>query len=158
MPNHCQNLLVFERRNAIDVNKIQEKITTLGELDFSRWLPEIPENDNWWQWRVDNWGTRSNAYETSIYIGFDVEDRADRFYDLEIRFQTAWGPPLVAIEQLYAFVGWPFKFHYFEGGWGSFGGIEEFGEKQKIIFTQELDLDFPPKWLMEEFGFDSGFI
>ena len=154
MPNHCQNLLVFEKRSIAEIEKLQWSLLTIGELDFDRWIPEILGNDNWWQWRVDHWGTRSNAYETSIYI----EERVDGFHDLEIRFQTAWGPPLVAIEQLYPFVEWPFKFHYFEGGWGGFGGIEEFGEKQKLVFEQKLDLDFPPKWLMEEFGFDSGFV
>ena len=43
--------------------------------------------DSWWDWRVQNWGTKWNIENTMIYY----EDRDTEI--LEMEFDTAWGPP-----------------------------------------------------------------
>jgi hypothetical protein len=81
-----------------------------GMFDFNTLVPEPPEvlktakkgakkgatmeelraeygSNNWYDWRLANWGTKWNAY--------DCELDASRIKQgiLEYRFDTAWGPP-----------------------------------------------------------------
>ena len=44
--------------------------------------------DTWYEWRTENWGTKWNAYDYTLYN------------DNTIRFDTAWGHPFPIIEKL----------------------------------------------------------
>ncbi len=46
----------------------------------------------WYDWCLENWGTKWNAYETEVVC--DTEDR------LEVAFQTAWSPPVPVYQDL----------------------------------------------------------
>jgi len=48
---------------------------------------------NWYDWCVNNWGTKWNAYDTRV---------TDNSYDecLEVIFDTAWSPPIGVYEKL----------------------------------------------------------
>ena len=53
--------------------------------------PTIKE-DNWWDWRIQNWGTKWNL-DNDVVINEDGNC-------LEIIFDTAWGPPNGIFEAL----------------------------------------------------------
>ena len=55
-------------------------------------FPDGTNDDRWYHWCIDNWGTKWEADIT----GFEVQD-----YDtLEIEFQTAWSPPEGVVRKL----------------------------------------------------------
>ena len=109
MPNHCYNKISIYGDEA---SKIASELKSEDTVfDFSKVLPEpnyeevevkstFPkedENDNfrmpkWWDWRVQNWGTKWNSYDDSVEI---IDDET-----VEYTFNTAWSPPEPVIEKL----------------------------------------------------------
>ena len=84
---------------------------------------------NWYDWSLQHWGTKWNAYDVKI----------DEFNINEIRFSTAWTPPCPVIKkmsELYPEVN--FRLEYADEG-GSFLGYSVF-EKGELI--DELDVDW----------------
>lgn len=43
--------------------------------------------DNWYDWRLNNWGTKWDVYDFNLYV-----EEAD---NIECNFLSAWGPPLL---------------------------------------------------------------
>ena len=43
-------------------------------------------DDRWYNWRVQNWGTKWDAYTMEI-------DDTDLPHGFEVNFETAWSPP-----------------------------------------------------------------
>ncbi len=44
------------------------------------------QDDRWYDWRVQNWDTKWDAYDVQVDGGFDDDE-------LTIEFNTAWSPP-----------------------------------------------------------------
>ena len=44
------------------------------------------QDDRWYNWRVQNWGTKWDCYDLSI-------DECDMPHGFELNFNTAWSPP-----------------------------------------------------------------
>ena len=122
MPNHCYNKVTISVGDAdgqnlkvlVDSLKSEENQT---DFDFDAILPMPPEledvdwseaeemndiirarykkehgSDNWYDWRVNNWGTKWNSYSCEL-----VEQEDDY---VVYTFDTAWGPPTGVIEAL----------------------------------------------------------
>ena len=122
MPNHCYNKVTISVGDAdgqnlkvlVDSLKSKENET---DFDFNAILPMPPElenvdwseaeemndiirarykkehgSDNWYDWRVNNWGTKWNSYSCEL-----VEQEDDY---VVYTFDTAWGPPTGVIEAL----------------------------------------------------------
>jgi len=118
MPNDCYNYL--EAPDG-DLSLIADYISTakcpysdLPEvfLDFEKILPipkELENTDpnedslNWYNWCVENWGTRSNSYEGQAQ-------------DEGISFNTAWSPPVGVIVALSKRIGKSLRLIYDEPG------------------------------------------
>ena len=98
MPNHVKNRIVFEDHRAFSV---EERITRKGHVDFTTLIP-VPVNIYrgdlsrreeqdfgkgmcWYDWSIENWGTKWNAYETRLDIRVGSPST--------IEFRTAWTPP-----------------------------------------------------------------
>ena len=83
MPNWCENKLVVrgEKKDMVKFNKALDKENLLKSF-----VP-IPkdQDDNWYQWCVDNWGTK-----------WDVEINDSTIEDdyVELSFDSAWAPPV----------------------------------------------------------------
>ena len=101
MPNHVSNTLEINVWNRDRENRIEEiKEYLAGDdegrptvIDFNNLIPEPEDNnENWYSWRCDNWGTKWNAYEA--YIEDESHDH------IIYKFDTAWAPPLPVIEKL----------------------------------------------------------
>lgn len=110
MPNDCYNYL--EAPDG-DVSLIADYISTAKRewstlpdtfLDFEKIIPMPPEvKDNWYDWRDENWGTRSNSYDGVVG-------------DEGISFNTAWSPPSPVIAALSKQIGKPLRLTYEETG------------------------------------------
>lgn len=97
MPNHVTNII-----NA-DKAVLDALTGENGEVDFNSVIP-MPDNifrgnlglkertehgaNNWYDWSVNNWGTKWNAYSIQ------------RVDDQTISFETAWAHPLPVIKAL----------------------------------------------------------
>lgn len=100
MPNYVTTVL------TADKEVLDSLAGENGEVDFSSVIP-MPENifrgylgekemiehreNNWYDWSVNNWGTKWNAKSLS------GEPRID---DTVVRFETAWAHPFPVIDAL----------------------------------------------------------
>ena len=91
MPNHVQNRIVTQS-NILDMltnpkaDPNQDKFIDFGQMIE---MPErFVEADGWYQWSLDNWGTKWNAYN------------AVRQSEVELWFTTAWSAPHPVVEKL----------------------------------------------------------
>jgi hypothetical protein len=116
MPNHCNNQLTLESGQDI-LNVLNPYLTFKGEdiiecneydFDFHKIIPEPngeEKNENWYQWRLDNWGTKWTGYDGRL------NDDQTAF-----TFNTAWSPPLPIIKKLAELTGETFILEYIEEG------------------------------------------
>lgn len=114
MPNHVQNVLIFNSRESLEkvMNALKPGWTEEDGFKFD-WIvpypktkeecpkqyicenPEVahiqedPERPwlNWYDFHVGEWGTKWDAYEVSVGNN-------------ELWFQTAWSPPLPVLQKL----------------------------------------------------------
>ena len=109
MPNNCFNKVSIYGKEASKIaSELKSEETA---FDFSKVLPEpdydkievkptFPKEDEkddfrmpkWWDWRIQNWGTKWNSYDDHVEI---VDDET-----VEYTFNTAWSPPEPVIEKL----------------------------------------------------------
>lgn len=100
MPNWCSNdLFVYgpEREAILEFIAGSTKLNN-GEsrellFDFAKVIPETHDGkgESWYNWRLQNWGTKWNASDTVI-------TRHKR--SVKITFETAWSPPIPILHAL----------------------------------------------------------
>ena len=111
MPNHCHNRIEISGEPK-DLKKIKKALESEGTcFDFSKIIPEpdydkvtvystfspddlVDKEQAWWDWRVQNWGTKWNSYEDQL------NDEIDPHSLLTYTFATAWSPPEQVISAL----------------------------------------------------------
>ena len=94
MPNHVTNVIEFycDPEKVAEIKKFMTNEADDRKFDFNKLIP-MPEHifrgdlgpderkkygaDNWYDWSVEHWGTKWNAYE--VWWGDDV-----------VEFNTAW--------------------------------------------------------------------
>lgn len=110
MPNHVTNILTVagDKETVTEMHEaIKNDKYGIGTIDFNKIIP-MPENiyrgdlgvlerrkygkDNWYDWSVDNWGTKWNAYG---YGSESIEFKPGRVW-----FLTAWAAPHPVIRML----------------------------------------------------------
>ena len=135
MPNWCECQLIIKSNNKEELNKFYED--NKGEnnipLSFNKSLP-LPENqaNNWYGWRVQNWGTKWDLDEETIFSNNNY---------LDYIFSTAWSPPLDWLN--YVSVIYPklnFYIEYGEGGMNFAGQVEIINGE--IINSDEYSFSF----------------
>jgi hypothetical protein len=136
MPNWCNNTITIEHEDSSKINEVVKSLTTKinddtneslfftyckPEPDYSKTkvkstYPEITNKEyeedtdkKWWDWRVQNWGTKWNI-EVLDEDRITVKDNTVIF-DCE----TAWSPPLEALVELQK-KGFKIECDYYEGG------------------------------------------
>lgn len=93
MPNWVENNLVLTGDNTYLVDFNKHNIDIEGNLDFNIKVP-LPSDkeDDWYNWRIQNWGTKWIASNTSI--DFNIKNSDDKQpRSLLYSFTTAWSPP-----------------------------------------------------------------
>lgn len=116
MPNHVTNHVRIQLHDGVDHEEFLKKIGSEQPdgaryyIDFEKIVPQTEEvlqslNWNhvdaapgerqpldWYDWRCKNWGTKWNAYDQDL-IGVS-------YNCIELKFDTAWAPPMPIIEKL----------------------------------------------------------
>lgn len=86
MPNWCENTLIVTGSNDRVKQFLAENIKQIDNdtiFDFNSLHP-CPNEDDWYNWRIANWGTK---WEGVIY------DTKITDNELVIGFNSAWSPP-----------------------------------------------------------------
>lgn len=134
MPNYCEN--TFKIKGSIcEIDRFLEENVTASvgmllektkytidlSLDFNKILPtpsddELGEVDGWYDWRIENWGTKWNVCDTFC---FSINKIDDDLAELTTVFNTAWTPPTKIYDHLfekYKDTSLEFYVDYYEGG------------------------------------------
>ncbi|SHM90242.1 hypothetical protein [Ruminococcus flavefaciens] len=109
MPNHVTNVVSFsgdKSRISAMLKEIQNDEHGIGSVDFEKILPmpdtvyngslgirerELYGENNWYDWRIGNWGTKWNSY------GYTENTT---FQGGKIIFLTAWSAPHPILQKL----------------------------------------------------------
>jgi len=168
MPNHCSNSLAVHGpteavQKFIEDNKGIEVGPDFGladgevrelPLSFERAIPTPDQSrfkdmdykqikdepDYWYNFRVQSWGTKWNAYETDL----DVRDNGDGTSTAFYMFETAWAPPeawLTHVAPNYSDLS--MKLEYREEGMGFAGllGFHKGAEVESQYWEQSFHTD-----------------
>lgn len=153
MPNYCNNVLMLNEDSNDSILEVLKDYMPNGVLDFDLIRP-IPDElrgttsptpdatdpevrksliqkygaDNWYDWCVQNWGTKWNC-------DMDCENSSDA----SISMDTAWSPPIPIVAQLSKLTGRDFRLLYCEEGMDFCG---EFFSYKNILLNQ--DCEFSP--------------
>ena len=138
MPNWCSNYATFTHEDPEQINRLI-KAAVAGKL-FSEFLPcppelleEVPTGDDyvqrrdaliarnkelhgydsWYEWNVDNWGTKWDIGEVDE-DNFNVSEDGK---SVSFWFDTAWAPPL----NFYDDIPFTVTAYYYETGMGFCG-------------------------------------
>jgi hypothetical protein len=147
MPNWNENKL-----SIMDCSPELESYLKENGLSFEKIKPtppELLEGNGWYNWRLENWGTKWDLSEQ------EQREVADQLIsedcDFQAPFMTAWSPPLQAIAALSEmFPNDQFTLDYFEGGcW--FAGTAIISEGQ--IDDNQVDDADVTEFAKENFSF-----
>ena len=111
MPNHTDNRVILSHA---DSQKIDDIYNVMNTDDASLLQHIIPMNESlldggdWYDWRLDNWGTKWDIYETHC-------TRIDA-NTLSMTFYTAWSPPIPVFDKL-TDMGYEINARYLDEGW-----------------------------------------
>lgn len=181
MPNWCNNNLFLSHddpemmEKAVDAwNSGKFLATLVPEPDYTKVkvkptfdsshitgkpAPEFVDPEQaWWDWRVQNWGTKWD-------IGWEqYQDKADLDDDnlMIVSFDSAWSPPTDAYAKIIE-LGYSIKAYYFESGMEFCGkwedGVEDFiqievpeGEKYSVWISENI-----PKDIDDEMGISDSY-
>jgi len=116
MPNWCSGRATITGPEPV-ISEIKQ-ILENPEGDLLNWMvpqPNFEGDQDWYMWRVNNWGTKWSL--SDVYI-----DNVDEPDSIEFSFCTAWAPPVDA------FLTWAqadgrvqFNLQYWEPGAGFVG-------------------------------------
>ena len=113
MPNYCYNTLSVTSDNFEEVNFFFDSNKSFNNpdknensfLSFSKSVPKPEDEDDWYNWNNENWGTKWDAMNVQLnnYINDDIPEEEFSLEDtneLIYSFTTAWGPALSWLESV----------------------------------------------------------
>ena len=140
MPNHCYNELTITG-DADKLSEIQNNVESL--LDYLEPMPKELLDDGWYEWRLENWGTKWDIYDHHVSRVSPKE--------LYISFNSAWAPPFYAIENGCDRLGLEFDLFYLEDeGMNFMGRFSSLHDSPHCDFDYD-DLEAIPKILYDNF-------
>lgn len=176
MPNWCDNTVYITHDDPkkiqilVDAWKANKFFGTIyPEPDYTKvevrpTFPQIKGNNDpvnpesaWWDWRVQNWGTKWEINTDEAYI--DIHEN-----EIKVGFSTAWSPPTGIYDKLVD-DGYGVNALYYEGGCAFCGqyvdgsdetyGIEGNWEWVQNNIPDSIDTEFciseqMKEWAMEE--------
>ena len=167
MPNHCSNILTCEDGDfgsVIQEFLSYNDADNMVHLDFDKIVPMPKELDitasfnpkdvelqeqykinlekfgfqNWYDWRVENWGTKWNSYDCNMT-------------DFGMSFCTAWSPPEPVIKELAKITGKTFVLEYMEEGEAFIG---RYTASPDEVIDECYELPDGPQELKDSFGWE----
>jgi len=97
--------------------------------------------NNWYDWNVANWGTKWDAYDTYT------------FNEITTSFNTAWSPPIKAIQKLADLTGHTFVLTYLGEG-GEYIGRATCSPNGEVNDEYHDDIECAPDELKEFMGYE----
>jgi hypothetical protein len=140
MPNWCSNFIRVSHEDPIMIDRFI--FAAKKEMLAQTFIP-IPEKEknNWYNWRIANWGTKWD-------FGIQEIQRQDNC--VSGYFDTAWGPPVEWFRHLELF-GFVVDALWHEGGM-CFAGSFSNGEAIKYNDISYKDLSDIPENIIDTFG------
>lgn len=96
MPNHCENKLLLQANTTEELGLVRHFLGSIQEegqdqnLNFTRLLPRPEEEEgNWYEWNIENWGTKWNCYDVVMP---EITTPEYEKPILQYTFMTAWSP------------------------------------------------------------------
>ena len=162
MPNHTDNRVTITHKKpamAMLLMKLLAKddpfnqIIPMSKLIIrDNWSnaekEKYGDQNGWYSWCIQNWGTKWDAYESKFEKGTPfIDGDGDEVTVIEWAFETAWSPPIPVFKEL---VERGFNVHarYLDEGWNYIG---EF--KNGMEFDFQVD-QYAPSHLLDEFEVD----
>jgi hypothetical protein len=96
MPNWCSNSLTITGTP----DDIHDMLTEIPTFSFSKIVGEAPDPANWYEWNLENYGTKWDCLETNWAWCTVVADT--KYLQLFVRFDSAWSPPTPVVKSLSA--------------------------------------------------------
>jgi hypothetical protein len=91
MPNWCENRIKISGSTE-KINKLWEKVESDGLLNTLRPQPDNLKENEYYGWRIDNWGTKWEVNSEDLC----VVDNGDGTSYIWGDFVSAWSPPVEA--------------------------------------------------------------
>ena len=120
--------------------------TPKGEEENAKLLVEKYGASNWYDWNLNNWGTKWD-------VDAEVNDDDSLIF---VNFDSAWAPPQIAIKELsIKFPDLQFRLSYEEPGMG-FAGFDllQGGEMIDSAYVEADDKEEYRQFIQDEFGYD----
>jgi hypothetical protein len=176
MPNWCTNELnlygpkedveSFMKKVVQEEGKIclfestyPTPVKLMGEATFKKKEELTPEDlvlieeygaSDWYNWRINKWGTKWESEDTYLLFERDIEGK-EELKEIAYRFDTAWGPAIdwqKKVSEDYPNI--IFHLWYEETGMGFCGTLTNFGgETKEEVQTQVLAKDPDMEWMYE---------
>lgn len=148
MPNWCMNGLTISHS---DHEKVQEFADAYNSGKTCEHYIPCPENKDWYDWNISNWGTKWDFGAESEHDRVVVDDGK-----VIVGFNTAWSPPIDFYAHLRK-LGYRVEASYFEPGMAFCGkwidGLDayvDYGEDHNDIPSDLWD-EFAMAEFFEEF-------
>lgn len=122
MPNWCSNTLTLSHTDPKEIDRAVDAFKK-GEFLATLVPRPVAEEDNWYEWNVQNWGTKWDVGGT---------DSCDPVVDesgttAQFGFDSAWAPPVAAYDYLVE-SGFEITAMYYEPGCAFAGIYNENGD------------------------------
>ena len=88
MPNWCSNRVTITGPAPV-IREITEILNQENTPLLNWMVPEPKDNEGWYDWRVNNWGTKWDI--SDVYFENQAEEDS-----IEFSFCSAWSPPVDA--------------------------------------------------------------
>lgn len=116
MPNWCNNSITIRHVDPLMIERAYQALCQGQFLnEFVPMPKELLEGDGWYQWAVNNWGTKWDVG------GNDCMVEKINVNEISASFDSAWAPPCTAYSQLVD-QGFEIRAYYYEPGM-CFAGI-----------------------------------
>ena len=145
MPNHTDNRVTLSHADSQQIDMIYNIMNTEDTplcqtlIPMDEKLLEISgfsdnyEVQGWYEWRLDNWGTKWDVYEAHC-------TRIDA-NTLQLYFYTAWSPPIPIYDKLVD-MGFEVNARYLDEGWGYIGEYTD-GDDWCTTDVESVVEDYP---------------
>ena len=138
MPNHTDNRVILSHDDSKMIDDIYNVMNTEGTELCHHLIPE-PRDDageptsGWYEWRLDNWGTKWDVYNVHMTR---MDDNT-----LVMSFDTAWSPPIPVFDKMVD-MGYEINARYLDEGWGYIGEYTD-GDDWSTTDVESVVEDYP---------------
>jgi hypothetical protein len=146
MPNWCTNSLFIRNEDKTKVDALEQQLLKKEDQQlFAALIPRpADQEENWYNWNLENWGTK---WEAGI---IDWERTNDN--EIFVSFDSAWSPPIAFYENVTQ-QGWYIEAQYYEPGMGYIGQfIDGFDESYEYDISDLETIEALPEDLVEFAG------